>query len=703
MLAADQVYTGSPGLPYGRQAIAGYIAGRTLTVRLRPRVKGPLTRAVFTVKTSRSDTDAAAKLKYTIDVPTANAWGQILDAGSATRRALVQFVLSPAATRLLGGLALYFEAAGLYADNTEAELEAGAFLLADWTADTIDAGNVNYIDLAVAQANVLVGATVQATATPRDSAGVALAGRTVEFFVNDEDLASVDANGLVTVKASGTIYVFARSGGVASYAVITASADDVGLLVGNLGTDSQVPGFYDTRRNVRINSTYPGLVYLWEDARIPTVGTSGFFRDQSTGFCQLGAYPGLDGVTKVTLMYWGAEYDAGSLGSTLWQGDANWELRNPTGTAIELRFSSGTIKATCPFPGQHVPYKLTVVYDGTQATNATKLLMYLSTFDRVTKVWSADVAQAVTFTGTIPATWPVSSGSQLMVGANGASGWNNVGWTDEVRIWSGAALTAGQLAAETLTASPANPTLRYDFANGGATNLGTTAGAWNGTWPSGNCPCSCNLTYGQPFYTRSNQPAWDAVNQIITFNDSNNLLILPFGGAIGQMGLAFGFSFVGTLPIWDGSGTDGIFGIKTNENAGQPGSGTSLLDLYVPDGANVAVVASFNLTGGAVSAATPKAAGRRVVHARRTVTGGSNDTLTAFVRMGSAAEVASATGTITAFNTPNSGVLGLQTNGGGAFSDAVVRAIVIKKSMVAADQVFINNWANTPSIHNAGI
>jgi hypothetical protein len=696
VLQADQIYRGSPGLAYGRQAISGIVAGRTLRVKLRPKVKAALVRAVLTVKTNRSDTDVNAKLKYTIDV-TAQSWGQLTAAGSASTRATCEFVLSPSATKLLGGLPLYWEAAGIYADGEETPIEAGPFYLTDWTADAVDAGNVNYIDLAPGASNVMVGATVQLTATPRDSGGTALPGRTVDYFVSDEDLASVDVNGLVTVKAAGTIYVFARSGGVASYMTITASSDDVGLLVGNLGGDAQVIGFYDTRRNVRVRSD--GGVGLWEDARIPIGVTSGYFFGQDGMSISFGNYAGLDAQTKVTLMLWYQGHMTGW--KALGMGATKWFIADGAGgNTIALAFASGTILAQIPHPGMHVPYKVTFVYDGTQATNATKLIAYLSTFDRATRVWSADVAQTVTFTGTIPTTWPVAGAANLLVGGDATDGWCATGICDEIRIWSGANLTLGQVGAETLAASPAAPNLRYPFANGSLLNVGSTVG-YNGTISGPVVVASCNHSYGPPLWAFSDTiaPAWNAGTLEITPNDSTDYLQSHEQGALLNLGRTFGWSVVATMPIYDGSSTDGIASVR------QSGAGRTLLAANVQGAATTAAFSAKNSSGG-TTLTTGQAVGsavRRVMHARRTVTGGSNDQLTIYQRMGSLAEVASTTDTMTVFDDPAFVIVGRENTADSSYADMAIRALILKKTMVAADQVFINAWANTASIHNAAV
>ena len=70
-------------------------------------------------------------------------------------------------------------------------------------------------------ASVLVGSTVQLTATPKDANGNPLTGRTVAWTTSDANLATVDANGLVTGKAAGPATITATSEGKSGTSVVT--------------------------------------------------------------------------------------------------------------------------------------------------------------------------------------------------------------------------------------------------------------------------------------------------------------------------------------------------------------------------------------------------------------------------------------------------------------------------------------------------
>src|SRR5947209_8612874 len=73
-------------------------------------------------------------------------------------------------------------------------------------------------------ASIVVGATVQLTATPQDAAGNPLTGRTVTWQTSDGTIATVDATGLVTGKAlGGPVTITATSEGKAGTAAITVT------------------------------------------------------------------------------------------------------------------------------------------------------------------------------------------------------------------------------------------------------------------------------------------------------------------------------------------------------------------------------------------------------------------------------------------------------------------------------------------------
>src|SRR5207244_1126771 len=73
-------------------------------------------------------------------------------------------------------------------------------------------------------ASIVVGATVQLTATPKDATGNPLTGRTVTWLSGDATIASVEASGLVTGKAlGGPVTITATSEGKSGSAAVTVT------------------------------------------------------------------------------------------------------------------------------------------------------------------------------------------------------------------------------------------------------------------------------------------------------------------------------------------------------------------------------------------------------------------------------------------------------------------------------------------------
>src|SRR5437899_10970110 len=69
------------------------------------------------------------------------------------------------------------------------------------------------VSVSPAAASVLVGATVQLVATPKDANGTPLSGRAVSWSSNNTSVATVTSSGLVTGAAAGTPTITATSEG----------------------------------------------------------------------------------------------------------------------------------------------------------------------------------------------------------------------------------------------------------------------------------------------------------------------------------------------------------------------------------------------------------------------------------------------------------------------------------------------------------
>src|SRR6266576_2954436 len=90
-------------------------------------------------------------------------------------------------------------------------------------AITVTTVPVASVTVSPATASVAVGQTLQLTATPKDSTGTALTGRSVTWVSSNPGVATVSSNGLVTSGAVGTATITATSEGKAGSAAVTVT------------------------------------------------------------------------------------------------------------------------------------------------------------------------------------------------------------------------------------------------------------------------------------------------------------------------------------------------------------------------------------------------------------------------------------------------------------------------------------------------
>ncbi len=88
---------------------------------------------------------------------------------------------------------------------------------------TITQVPITRIDVTPANGSVLVGGTQQMTATPRDAAGNALAGRSITWLTGAPSVATISQTGLVTGVAAGSALVFAASEGQSGSATVNVT------------------------------------------------------------------------------------------------------------------------------------------------------------------------------------------------------------------------------------------------------------------------------------------------------------------------------------------------------------------------------------------------------------------------------------------------------------------------------------------------
>ena len=97
---------------------------------------------------------------------------------------------------------------------------------------TSTAEPVASVEVLPTSASVVVGGTVQLTATPKDAGGLPLTGRTITWGTNASGVATVSASGLVTGVAGGPATITATSEGKSGTASVTVSTGGTSALVG---------------------------------------------------------------------------------------------------------------------------------------------------------------------------------------------------------------------------------------------------------------------------------------------------------------------------------------------------------------------------------------------------------------------------------------------------------------------------------------
>src|SRR2546430_2040116 len=107
---------------------------------------------------------------------------------------------------------------------------------------TVTTVPVASVPLSPATATVLVGQTLQLTATPKDSAGGTLTGRTVTWVSSNTSVATVSCSGLVTGGAPGSATITATSEGKTSSAAITVTTVPVASVTVSPATASVAVG-----------------------------------------------------------------------------------------------------------------------------------------------------------------------------------------------------------------------------------------------------------------------------------------------------------------------------------------------------------------------------------------------------------------------------------------------------------------------------
>ena len=156
-------------------------------------------------------------------------------------------------------------------------------------------------------ASVVVGQTVQLTATPRDANGNALTGRVMTWASNNTTVATVNGSGLVTGRAAGTATITATSEGQSGTSNVTATLAPVATV-----TVSPSPASVVVGQTVQLTATpkdangnpLTGRVITWasDNVSVATVSTSGLVTAAAIGSATITATSeGQSGTSAITV------------------------------------------------------------------------------------------------------------------------------------------------------------------------------------------------------------------------------------------------------------------------------------------------------------------------------------------------------------------------------------------------------------------
>src|SRR5438445_193015 len=204
--------------------------------------------------------------------------------------------LSPATATVLVGQTLQLtatpkdSAAGTLTGRTVTWM-SGKTSTAAITVTTVPVASVT---VSPATASVAVGQTLQLTATPKDSTGTALTGRSVTWVSSNPGVATVSSNGLVTSGAVGTATITATSEGKAGSAAVTVTPVPVASVAVAPATASirvaQTVQLTATPKD-SAGGTLAGRTVTWRsgDTTVATVSPSGLVTGMAPGAASITA------------------------------------------------------------------------------------------------------------------------------------------------------------------------------------------------------------------------------------------------------------------------------------------------------------------------------------------------------------------------------------------------------------------------------
>ncbi|HWC73007.1 MAG TPA: Ig-like domain-containing protein, partial [Gemmatimonadales bacterium] len=155
-------------------------------------------------------------------------------------------------------------------------------------AITVTPVPVASVDVSPPTASMLIGGTAQLSATPKDANGNPLTGRTVTWTTGNSNIATVDANGLVTGTGAGTVTITATSEGKSGTASVTVALVPVATVdVSPSSATIQVGATAQLSATLKDGNgnTLTGRTITWatSDANIATVDANGLVTAQAVG------------------------------------------------------------------------------------------------------------------------------------------------------------------------------------------------------------------------------------------------------------------------------------------------------------------------------------------------------------------------------------------------------------------------------------
>jgi len=234
------------------------VHGAAMTGRVVVAAPAPVPVASVTVSPATASVVAGQTLQLTATLKDAN--GNTLTRTVAWTSSNTSAATVGGSTGLVTGVA-----AGSATITATSEGKTGG------AAVTVTQVPVASVAVSPATASMLVGQTVQLTATPKDASGTTLSGRVVSWASSNTSVATVSSSGLVTGKAAGSATITATSEGKSGSAGVTVTAPPSG---GGTPDPTLLP--VATTSQAPLTTAYNGL-------NVPAIAAGGSYLDPTTG------------------------------------------------------------------------------------------------------------------------------------------------------------------------------------------------------------------------------------------------------------------------------------------------------------------------------------------------------------------------------------------------------------------------------------